>query len=167
MTHAENKVEWCLKKAEKEIKAGGKHRGLVKKKPNKELAKEYLAKANHYLDATDLLKKHGYSDISASTSFYAMYHCLLAVAMKNGYESRNQECTFALIKTLSGEGKSPFDSDFMDKISLMNGKDDSLIELRERYQYGTERSMEDNLYSFMRSLTKESINKTKVFLEED
>ena len=165
MTHATNKVDWCLKKAEKELKEGGKHRGLVKKKPSNEKAMEYLAKANHYLEATDFLKKNGYSDISASTSFYAIYHCLLAVAMKNGYESRNQECTFALIKALSEEGKAPFDSDFMDKLSLLNGKDDSLIELRERYQYGTEISMEDSLYASMRSLAKDSLDKTKVFLE--
>lgn len=166
MTHAKNKVDWCLKKAEKELKEGEKHRGLIKKKPSNEKAMEYIAKANHYLEATDLLKKHGYSDISASTSFYAMYHCLLAIAMKNGYESRNQECTFALIKTLSDDGKAPFDTEFIGRLSLMDGKEDTLTELRERYQYGVERSMEDKLYTFMRSLAKECIDKTKVFLEE-
>jgi hypothetical protein len=29
MPHAENKVDWCIKKAEKELKETGKHRGLV------------------------------------------------------------------------------------------------------------------------------------------
>lgn len=30
MTHAKNKVKWCIKKAEKELKEDKKHRGLVK-----------------------------------------------------------------------------------------------------------------------------------------
>lgn len=30
MSHAENKVNWCLRKAEKELKEGKKHRGLGK-----------------------------------------------------------------------------------------------------------------------------------------
>ena len=29
MSHSENKVNWCLRKAENEIKEGKKHRGLV------------------------------------------------------------------------------------------------------------------------------------------
>ena len=42
-----NHVEWCLKKAEKELKADGKHRGLVKVTSDKKKAKEHLAKAEH------------------------------------------------------------------------------------------------------------------------
>jgi hypothetical protein len=35
MSHAKNKVEWCLKKAEKELKEEGKHKGLIKTRPDK------------------------------------------------------------------------------------------------------------------------------------
>lgn len=30
MNHMKNKVEWCLKKAEKELKKEGKHKGLIR-----------------------------------------------------------------------------------------------------------------------------------------
>lgn len=36
MSHAKNKVVWCLRKAEKELKETGKHRGLIKINPDKE-----------------------------------------------------------------------------------------------------------------------------------
>jgi len=29
MSHEENKLEWCLKKAKKELEEGKKHRGLL------------------------------------------------------------------------------------------------------------------------------------------
>jgi acetyltransferase-like isoleucine patch superfamily enzyme len=40
MSHVENKVNWCLRKAEKEIKEGKKHRGLLKKDENFEEYRE-------------------------------------------------------------------------------------------------------------------------------
>lgn len=39
MSHAENKVKWCLNKAEKELMEGKKHRGLVKIEPDINRAK--------------------------------------------------------------------------------------------------------------------------------
>ena len=35
MSHAKNKVEWCLRKAEKELNKSNTHKGLVKIAPNK------------------------------------------------------------------------------------------------------------------------------------
>lgn len=109
MSHAKNKVEWCLKKAERELKESGKHRGLVNAEPDLKKAKDYINKAEHYLKATEYLKKGDFSDISTSTVFYSMYHCLLAIAVKFGYESRNQECTFALIYSLIEDKKIDFE----------------------------------------------------------
>ena len=97
MSQAKNKLKWCLKKAEEEIKEQGMHRGLIKIKPNIGKSREHISKSEHYFNATEYLKKGNYSDIGASTIFYCMYHCLLAIAAKFGYESGNQECTFALI----------------------------------------------------------------------
>ena len=105
MSHPKNKLDWCLKKAEKELKQGGKHRGLMMVKPSKDRAREYLAKSEYYLNATDYLQKGGFAVISTSTVFYSMYHCLLAIAAKFGYESGNQECTFALISSLIEDKK--------------------------------------------------------------
>ena len=113
MNHAKNKVEWCLKKAEKELKAGDIHRGLIKVTPDIERAREHIKKSDHYLSATLYLKKGNFSDISASTIFYAIYHCLLAIAIKFGYESRNQESTFALINSLIEDKKINFDKELL------------------------------------------------------
>ncbi|MEW5896988.1 MAG: hypothetical protein AB1668_04810 [Nanoarchaeota archaeon] len=39
MSHAKNKLRWCLNKAKKELQEGRKHRGLVEVAPNIEAAK--------------------------------------------------------------------------------------------------------------------------------
>ena len=69
MSHAKNKVEWCLRKAENELKESKKHRGLVIIKPDVKKAKEFISKAEHYLKAAEYLKKGHYSDISATTLY--------------------------------------------------------------------------------------------------
>ena len=168
MTHSKNKIEWCLKKAEKELKEKGKHRGLIKIKPDLNKANEFIAKAEHYLKATDYLKKGNFADISASTVFYSMYSCLLAIISKFGYESGNQECTFALIFHLIEEGKIDFDKNLLEKIaSLENNKDkEGIKDIRERYQYGTSLSLKDNLYKELFELAQKVISKTKEIIEE-
>src|SRR3989338_4809817 len=169
MTQAENKVQWCLAKAEKELKEGKKHRGLIKIKPNLSLAKAHIRKAEHYYGATEYLKKGDFSDISASTVFYAMYHCLLAIAAKFGYESRNQECTFALINSLIEDKKIDFDKKLLDKISSFDdekSKEQTTVKVREQYQYGTRLSLTDNLYDEQLYLAKKIIEKTKELVEK-
>ena len=169
MSHAKNKLNWCLRKAQKELKEGQKHRGLVIIKPDKEKAREYIAKAEHYLKATDYLEKGNFSDISASTVFYSMYHCLLAIAAKFGYESRNQECTFALISNLIEGGKINFEQSLLDKIFRFEPQEDTQtsIEIREQYQYGTNLSIKDDtVYSSLFSLAQEVLSKAKVVIEE-
>ncbi len=168
MSHAKNKVEWCLRKAEKELKNSSKHRGLTK--PNSDIlrTKGHVSKAEHFLKATAYLKEGNFSDISASTVFYSMYHCLLAIAAKFGYESRNQECTFALIHSLIEEGKIDFDSELLDKIASLEveeTKEQTSLEVREEYQYGTELTLEDDLYNELLELAKKVISKTKLIIE--
>ncbi|MBL7147859.1 MAG: HEPN domain-containing protein [Nanoarchaeota archaeon] len=170
MSHAKNKVDWCLKKAEGELKESEEHRGLVKINPDVEEARRHIEKAEHYLNATDLLKKENFSDISASTVFYSMYHCLLAIAAKFGYESGNQECTFALIHNLIEEGKMDFEKELLDKIALSldveKSKEKTSIKIREQYQYGTDLSLEENLYKELFELAKKVILKTKEIIEK-
>ncbi len=169
MSHAKNKVEWCIKKAEKELAAGDKHRGLVKVKPDTGKAREHIKKAEHYLRASDYLKKGNFSDISASTFFYSMYHCLLAIAIKFGYESRNQECTFALMHSLIEDGKIDFDKGLLDRIAKLDtekSQEKTTVELREQYQYGVGMSIKDDLYNELFELAKEVISKTKLIIEE-
>lgn len=169
MTHAKNKLDWCLKKAEKELSMSDKHRGLVQNKPDFEKAKDHLIKAEHYLKAADYLKRGGFSDLSASALFYAMYHSLLAISAKFGYESRNQECTFALISRLIEEERINFPSELLEKIFSFDDSQQqektSLI-IRELYQYGTSLSLSDNIYIDMLNLAKEVISKAKTIMEQ-
>ena len=168
MSYVKNKVDWCLKKAEKELNEGENHRGLVEVKPDLEKAKEHITKAEHYLKATDYLKKD-FSDISTSTIFYSMYHCLLSIAVKFGYESRNQECTFALIHSLIEDKKINFNKELIDKITSLEVKPEekTSIEIREQYQYGTSLSIKDDLYKELFELAKEVISKTKEVIFND
>jgi|TARA_B100001971_G_C18124152_1_gene501099 uncharacterized protein (UPF0332 family) len=170
MSHAKNKVEWCLRKAEKELNESDRHRGLVHVKPDIDKAKNFIAKAEHYLKATELLKKENFSDISTSTVFYAMYHSLLAIAAKFGFESENQECTFALIHSLIEDNKIDVEKELLDKISSLEVKETdekTTVEVRERYQYGTELNIEDeDLYKNLLELAKTIISKAKVIIME-
>lgn len=43
MSHAKNKLDWCLKKAEKELSVSDKHRGLVQIKPDMEKSNEQFS----------------------------------------------------------------------------------------------------------------------------
>jgi len=148
MSHAKNKVEWCLKKAEKELKESDKHRGLLKIKPDIEKSQEHIDKAQRYIKVTEHLKKVNYSDVSATTIFFSLYHSLLAISAKFGYESRNQECTFALIYSLIEDGKIDFDKETLNRIASLESKNDkeTSVDVRERFQYGTEFDMEERLY---------------------
>lgn len=166
MSQSKDKVNWCLKKAEKEIKETGKHRGLIKIESNKEIARKHIIKAEHYLEATLTLKEK-FSDISASTIFYSMYHSLLAILAKFGYESRNQECTFALIYNLIEENKIELDKKIIDKISSINKEEESAIEVRERYQYGVDLSMREDIFTENLELAKKVLGKVKKIIEED
>lgn len=168
MSHAKNKVEWCLNKAKKELEEMEKHRGLVQINSNKNLALEHISKAEHYLQATEHLKKD-FSDISTSTAFYAIYHCFLAIAAKFGYQSGNQECTFALMYYLSEDKKIELSKELLDKITELDAQKDKAeatsTEIREKYQYGTKLSIEEVLYEKLFMLAKEVITKTKEIVE--
>jgi len=152
-SRASKHVDWCLNKAEKEIEESvklgknAKHRGLLKVEPSKELAIAHIDKAKHYLGAIQLLKKNNFSDLAVSCGFYSLYHCFLAIAIKFGYESKNQTCTISLIEFLQEEGKISVDRDiieFMKYEEVHNQHEASLIELREDYTYGTNLEIKDD-----------------------
>ncbi len=170
MGHAENKVRWCLNKAEKELATGGKHRGLVKINPDIGKARDHIAKAEHNIKATLYLQKGGYTDWCSSTLFYAVYHCFLATLTKSGYESRNQECTFALIGDLIEKGSLDITNSEMEKISMLDVEEKhqlpTAVQLREEFQYGTKLSFEDKSLEELLKLSQTILDKTKIFLEK-
>src|SRR3989344_270734 len=147
MTHTSNKVEWCLRKTEKEKEQGKKHRGLVNVTSNIEESKKHIAKAEHNLKAISYFNGGGFSDWSMSASFYCIYHCFLAISIKFGYESRNQECTITLINYLKEKGEIEIEDRFVSALEIYDelGRHESnIIEKRELFTYGTTVSADDN-----------------------
>src|SRR3989344_9089184 len=102
MAHLQNKLKWCIDKAKKE---GIKHRGLKEIKPDIERSNKHIEKAIHNFEAMKYMIEGNFFDWAVDASFYSMYHCLLAILVKHGYESRNQKCTFAAVESLINDGK--------------------------------------------------------------
>jgi len=171
MSHAKNKLHWCLNKAKKELQDSRKHRGLVEAAPDIETAREHLAKAEHNLKVTLYLQKGGFTDWCSSSLFYTIYHCFLAILTKFGYESRNQECTLAVIVSLIEDGKITFNKEDLEKVSSISITEtqetlDTAISIREKYQYCTKVSLENKEYQKLLQLTKRILDKTKEILSE-
>lgn len=163
MSQVSNKVQWCLNKAQKELNETGLHRGLVKVNPDIQLAEKHLKKAEHNLNAALYFDKGGYSDWSASGFFYCTYHCFLAICRMFGYESRNQECTIALIEMLKEEGKIIIDNKFINtlKITKIKEIDNSIIKMREEFQYGVETNAGRKEFENFSKMCKELLSITK------
>lgn len=154
MSHIDNKVNWCLKKGEKEQRETGRHRGLIRVQPDMTLAMQHIKKAEHNLKAIIDFDNAGYSDWSASAAFYCIYHSLLGVLSKYGYKSQNQECTFALIYKLIDDGVIVLDKNLLEEVFHLDPKgvheSTTIISIRESEQYGTVRSMEkDRIIHFI------------------
>lgn len=165
MTQTEKKVEWCLRKAEKE---GRKHKGLRIVEPNKVKVQEHLEKARRNLRLIDYLIKIEYTDWAVSAIFYSMYHCLLALLWKYGYESRNQACTFAAIEKFIAEGKIDITIEELQSIQeSSDNHDETVVDLREYYQYGTETQVEKGKVTLLQQQAKEFVAKVSTLLEED
>jgi uncharacterized protein (UPF0332 family) len=164
MGHSENKVNWCLRKAEKELKEGRKHRGLVIKDSGEMESRLHLTKAEHNLRAISYFSTGGFSDWGMSAVFYCIYHCFLAIIEKFGYESRNQECTIALIKHLNETGKINLDDKFISSIEFSSEDErheSSIIEKREASTYGTTVSADGEEIGELTNLCKKCLDVTK------
>jgi len=170
MSHAENKVNWCLKKAERESEKGDKHRGLKIIKPDLELVNAHIKKAEHNIKAITDFKRFGYSDWSASAAFYSIYHCFLAIITKFGFESRNQECTFALVYHLIETDKIKLDKKLVEQVQAFDTEEkhesSSIIEVRESEQYGVKLSLEDEIFARILTTARIILDRTKEIIEE-
>ena len=100
-----NKLKECIKEGKK----GERHKGLRKIDVSMESVQGYIKKAIHNFNAMDSFHKSGYSDWSASASFYSLYHLLLAMIAKNGYEWYLENANSSgLVKTFSQIMKDRF-----------------------------------------------------------
>lgn len=88
----QEKIKNCLKEGEK----GERHKGLRKISFSTEKISLHVKKAIRNFDAIDAFKNIGYSDWSASAFFYSLYHLLLALIAKFGFESRNRTCLWVV-----------------------------------------------------------------------
>lgn len=164
------KVQWCLDKARRELEEQGLHRGLVKVEADINQAKQHLDKAQHNLNAALFFDEYGYSDWSASAFFYCVYHCFLAIIRKYGYESRNQECTLAVIELLREQGIISLDQSFIDMLLIAKAKetDLSIIKVREDFQYGVEQTFTDRkLFTLLSETCKEVLEMTRLLIYAD
>lgn len=169
MSQVSNKVKWCLNKAQKELEESGLHRGLVLGQKDKAMALQHIAKAEHNLRAATFFEQNGYGDWSASAIFYCIYHCFLAVLRYEGYESRNQECTIAVIELLKEEGKIPIDDKLINAIKITSQDEEaSVIKLRENFQYGIALEFtKKEQFAYLLQLCKQALAATKDIIYEE
>jgi uncharacterized protein (UPF0332 family) len=161
------KLSKCLKEGEK----GERHKGLRKMDISEERVKAHLKKAVHNFKAMISFQKTGFSDWSASASFYCLYHCLLALMAKEGYESRNQSCTFALIEDMIGRKKIALTTDdlkeIFDKDVTQNLQhSDKILDIRERMQYSVKTALEQEEFLELRERTKILFSKIRTEIEK-
>ncbi len=170
MSHATNKVDWCLKKASREKEDGRKHWGLLKITPDMTEAEDHIAKAQHNLLAIDYFDKGDFSDWSMAAVFYCVYHCFLAIAVKFGYESRNQECTISLVRYLKEQKLIELEERFilaLENYNKQERQESNVIEKREFYTYGTTVSADKAELKRSIQLCKECLAQTKRIIYSD
>lgn len=157
MQKNKSKLDWCLKD-EKRMK-----RIL----PNEKLSREHLDKAKHNLKAADFNLGGGFDDWVVSQLYYAIYHSLLEILFKKGFESKNHECTINTIEYLAEKGEidlSLEDIAFVRTTEQMTSKDAK--SLREEFQYGTKTEVNKILLDELNRKSKELVEKVEVILNE-
>jgi len=162
MGNIEKKFKWCLGKG----KGEKKHKGLRKIEPNEKEVESHIKKALHNLDAmTDFSEK--YQDWAVSAAFYAMYHSLLAILYKLGYESRNQECTITAIEYFIKQGVLDIDTEYILMIrSTKEIAGENAKSMREEFQYGTETDVGKTKLKILRNNAKEFVDKMRAVVDE-
>ncbi|MBS3143883.1 HEPN domain-containing protein [Candidatus Woesearchaeota archaeon] len=127
----------------------------------------HINKAKHYLKATDYNIKGGFSDVAVSNAFYAMYHSLLALLLRLGYESKNQECAINAIQHFIEQGKINLDIKYIDIIRRTNGnKPKDAKTLREEFQYGIETSVDKKVLDIIKNNAIEFVEAIEGILNE-
>jgi len=114
----------------------------------------------------------GFSDWSASAAFYCLYHGLLAMMAKEGFESRNQSCTFALIDELIMKGRISLTKEELDDIYDQDTAEDlehssKILDLRENMQYSVKTSLEEQEFQLLKERTKKLFDKIRREVEKE
>ena len=162
MGRTEDVFGWCLRRGEKEAK----HRGLKRIGKDLENSGKQITKAESDLETMQYLHDGDKTDWVASTAFYAMYHALLAVLYKLGYESRNQECTITAIEKFMYDKTISLEQEYIDMIRSLQEGIENAKSIREEMQYGSETSMEEERCKRAMDNAKGFVDRIKEVLEE-
>lgn len=152
-----HKLDWCLAKE-------GRLREIP---PDSFKAIDHIDKAKHNLLAADYNIKGGYDDWAVSQCYYAMYHGLLAVLYKYGFESKNHECTITAVEHLIKTKKIKLDAEdiaFIRTAEQMEVKDAK--SLREEFQYGTKIDINKEILDNLLEKAKELVEKVELIVQE-
>ena len=157
MSKIKSKFYWCLDD-EKRMK---------KISPSEKLSKDHIDKAKHNLKAADYNFKGEFDDWVVSQVYYAMYHALLAILFKKGYESKNHECTINTVEFLIETKQINLNKEdlmFIRTAEQMTSKDAK--SLREEFQYGTQTDVNKELLIDLIKKSKEIVEKVEIALNE-
>ncbi len=157
MSESEDRLKWCLESKKR----------MRKIKPNDKLSKEHIEKAKHNLKAADYNVQGHFDDWAVSQFYYAMYHALLAILFKKGFESKNHECTISTVEFLIETKEISLDMEdllFIRTTEQMTTKDAK--SLREEFQYGTKTDVNKVLLTELLQKSKAIVEKIEVILNE-
>ena len=133
--------------------------------------KGHMDKSIHNFKAMISFQKTWFSDWSASAAFYCLYHGLLALIAKKGYESRNQSCTFALVESMIEKNeisltkedlKEIFDKDVTEDLEHSS----KILDIRENMQYSVKTALESEEFNILSKRTKELFDKIRKEIEK-
>jgi len=165
--NTKDKLKECLKEGER----AERHKGIRKIEPSQDIINGHVRKAIHNFNAIDAFKNIGYSDWSASASFYSLYHLLLALISKKGFESRNQGCTFALVENMidleevsitKEELKEIFDKDVSEDLQHST----RILDIRENMQYSIKTELKEQEFLSLKERTKSLFDKLRKEIEK-
>jgi uncharacterized protein (UPF0332 family) len=148
-TH-KSKLDWCLKK---EIR-------MKRIPPSVSHSMKHIQKAKHNIMAMNYNVAGGFSDWAISQGYYAMYHALIAILFRFGYESRNHECTINTVEYLIQNKNIELDLKsimFIRTASQKTNKDAK--KLREQFQYGAQTRVNHHII-------RDFVKQTKKVVEE-
>ena len=133
----------------------------------KEATRQHLRRARRLLGAVEARVEVELPEVIAHTAYYAMYHALLAILFKKGYESKNHECTINTVEFLIENKEINFsieDLSFIRTTEQMTTKDAK--SLREEFQYGTQTEVNKVLLTEILKKSKAIVEKIEVILSE-
>lgn len=157
MPKTESKLDWCLSNEDR----------LKKIPPNSRRAIEHIEKAKHNLLAADYNIKGKFADWAVSQCYYAMYHGLLAILFKFGYESKNHECTIRAVEYLIGIKKVNLDiSDIIFIRTAEQMKMQDAKSLREEFQYGTKTDVNEEILNILIKRAKDIVEKIEIIISD-